>query len=203
MTEGETGAAASNPLRVHGDIAIDKEGHAWAVASALDGVSALDTNGTLLETFKGGGISKPWSVAVDSRDNIWVANFGDVVQRDFKFRISELCGAAKDNYPAGHNSMGDPITPDTGYSLPSGGDEVRLHSGKPINYPFKIKSYKPLMRLTAVLIDMAGNVWAINNWKADAFLNAKSNPGGDGVVIFVGLAAPVMPQPYSAPPQAP
>jgi hypothetical protein len=29
-----------------------------------------------------------------------------------------------------------------------------------------------------------------NNWKPDFNTNVSSNPGGDGIVIFVGLAAP-------------
>jgi hypothetical protein len=100
--------------------------------------------------------------------------------------------------------MGDPLTPATGYTLPSGGDEVRLHNGKPLYDPLPIKSYKPLMRMTAVVIDVAGNIWAINNWKPETINDTVlGNPGGDGIVIFIGLAAPVMPVQYSAPPKAP
>ena len=43
------------------------------------------------------------------------------------------------------------------------------------------------------MIDQAGNVWAINNWKPDFVADVlpnKGNPGGDGIVIFVGLAKP-------------
>jgi hypothetical protein len=51
----------------------------------------------------------------------------------------------------------------------------------------------PLMRQTAVEIDQAGNVWAMNNWKPTFKIDAApqdGNPGGDGAVIFVGLAKP-------------
>ena len=53
-----------------------------------------------------------------------------------------------------------------------------------------------MMRLTSVVIDQAGNVWAVNNWKPDFDIDASpknppcGNPGGDGIVIFVGLAKP-------------
>jgi hypothetical protein len=49
------------------------------------------------------------------------------------------------------------------------------------------------MRLTSVNADMAGHIWAANNWKPSAYIDGVSsdpNPGGDGMVIFVGLGAP-------------
>lgn len=49
-------------------------------------------------------------------------------------------------------------------------------------------SYIPMMRTTGLAIDQAGNVWTANNWKPDFDVDIKSNPGGDGMVIFVGLA---------------
>jgi hypothetical protein len=47
-----------------------------------------------------------------------------------------------------------------------------------------------MMRSTGSAIDRAGNVWWLNNWKPDFVIDALSNPGGDGVVIYVGLAPP-------------
>jgi hypothetical protein len=47
------------------------------------------------------------------------------------------------------------------------------------------------MRLTSVRVDAAGNIWAINNWKPPFFEDVKLNPGGDGIVIFLGLATPI------------
>jgi hypothetical protein len=47
-----------------------------------------------------------------------------------------------------------------------------------------------MMRQTAAAIDQAGNLWTLNNWKPDFDIDIRSNPGGDGVVIFVGLAPP-------------
>ena len=47
------------------------------------------------------------------------------------------------------------------------------------------------MRQTNCVIDQAGNVRVINNWKPDFnadILPNKGNPGGDGIAIFVGLA---------------
>lgn len=45
-----------------------------------------------------------------------------------------------------------------------------------------------LQRNTGVSIDQAGNVWLANNWKSAP---VPSNPGGDGMVVFVGAGAPV------------
>ena len=53
-----------------------------------------------------------------------------------------------------------------------------------------LPSFIPMMRQTSVVIDQAGNIWSINNWKPDFDIDVSSNPGGDGIIIFVGLAAP-------------
>ncbi|MCX6461829.1 MAG: hypothetical protein NTZ03_16160 [Actinobacteria bacterium] len=47
-----------------------------------------------------------------------------------------------------------------------------------------------MQRTTKTVIDSAGNFWAVNNWKNESGIDNTTNPGGDGVVIFVGLAAP-------------
>jgi hypothetical protein len=45
-----------------------------------------------------------------------------------------------------------------------------------------------LVRNTGVSIVPSGNVWLCNNWLIDPI---QTNPGGDGLVVFIGLAAPV------------
>jgi hypothetical protein len=74
--------------------------------------------------------------------------------------------------------------------VPSAGSEVLLHNGDPLYGPGAPPSFIPMMRQTAVVIDQAGNIWSINNWKPDIDIDFGGNPGGDGIVIFVGLAAP-------------
>jgi sugar lactone lactonase YvrE len=56
-----------------------------------------------------------------------------------------------------------------------------------------------LDRNTAVEIDTSGNVWLTNNWKD---LPIKPDPVGDGMVVFIGLAAPVK-APLIGPPEQP
>jgi hypothetical protein len=46
------------------------------------------------------------------------------------------------------------------------------------------------MRQTSCLVDAAGNMWTLNNWKPSFDVDAKLNPGGDGAIIFVGIAKP-------------
>jgi hypothetical protein len=88
--------------------------------------------------------------------------------------------------------MGAAITPDSGYTLPSAGEPVTLWDGSNL-YRDGTPCYSPLMRMTSVTIDQAGNIWAVNNWKprfGTDFEPGHGNPGGDGIVIFVGLAKP-------------
>ena len=106
------------------------------------------------------------------------------------FSITELCGVTTANCPTGLTT-GDAITPVTGYNLPSGGSEVLLHSGVPLYGVGTTPTFDPLMRLTQVISDQAGNIWAVNNWKPGPYNPTSDlNPGGDGIVIFVGLAKP-------------
>jgi hypothetical protein len=76
---------------------------------------------------------------------------------------------------------------------------VLLNNGQPLYPPPNPPSYKPLMRLTNAQTDMAGNVWVTNNWKPSVVVDIggipadpNGNPGGDGIVVFVGLAAPTL-----------
>ena len=47
-----------------------------------------------------------------------------------------------------------------------------------------------MQSLTVAGIDRAGDLWALNNWKNNFAVDIAENPGGDGIVIFVGIAAP-------------
>jgi hypothetical protein len=155
-----------------------------------------------VQEFFGGGILGPWGLTVDSSDNVWIANFGPDEQIPTKYRLSRLCGTDEPGKCPNAAKLGDPISPATGYTLPSAGSPVLLADGQPLYAPFPVLSYKPLMRATATHVDMAGNVWITNNWKPSGLNDIAFNPGGDGIVIFVGLAAPVRPD-YTGQPKAP
>ena len=170
-------------------ISLDSHGNAWVASQGDNFVYALRLpDGAEIGHFSGGGVDGPWGVTVDGEDNVWVANFGPLEEgSNFTGRLTKLWGI---NPPAGH-SVGDPISPSTGYTVPSAGSEVLLHNGQPLYGPPPAPpSFIPMMRQTAVVIDQAGNIWSLNNWKPDFDIDAASNPGGDGIIIFVGLAAP-------------
>jgi hypothetical protein len=169
-------------------LSLDSHGNAWVASQGDSMVYAIRPDGTEIGQFSGGGMYGPWDTAIDGEDNVWVANFGslDLVTPPFAGRLTKLWGI---NAPPGHN-VGDPISPATGYTVPSAGSEVLLHNGDPLYGPGAPPSFIPMMRQTAVVIDQAGNIWSINNWKPDIDIDFGGNPGGDGIVIFVGLAAP-------------
>lgn len=175
-------------------LAIDSRGNIWVPSGGDDVVFLLNSEGEHISRFKGGGINGPWAVAIDGNDNVWVANFGKMLPcADYtNAAVSVLAGANAETRPEGCET-GEAISPPTGYTLPTAGAPVRLSDGELLYGKNSEPSYSPLMRMTSVVIDQAGNVWAINNWKpsfnADASPDS-GNPGGDGIVIFVGLAKP-------------
>lgn len=185
----------SNPKGV----AVDSLGNAWVAAGKTSTVYAINSSGTIVGTYTGQGINGPWGVSLDAKGNVWVANFG-VDLPSSRYSIVQLCGATS-NCPAGV-LMGTAITPDTGYTLPSAGSQVLLNSGQPLYGTGAPPSYLPLMRLTSVNADMAGNIWAANNWKPSGLNDLLLNPGGDGMVIFIGVAAPTK-APSLGPAQSP
>jgi hypothetical protein len=117
--------------------------------------------------FTGGGLPGPWAVAVDGNDNIWISNFAMPSSP-----IVQLCGVRTENCPPGMKT-GDQISPPGGYV--GGGLQMQ----------------------TDIAVDPAGNVWAMNNWQdIDACVGTppealSTRCGGQGVVIFYGMAKPV------------
>src|SRR5262249_13251028 len=108
-------------------------------------------------------------------------------------RLTQLAGINATGY-----LLGDALTPPTGYTLPNAGDPVLLADGTPLYGESAPPSYIPMMRTTGLGIDAAGNVWTCNNWKPDfnsdliddPFSGGQGNPGGDGMLIWLGLATP-------------
>ena len=117
--------------------------------------------------FKGGGLPGPWAVVVDGNDNVWISNFAMP-----NSPIVQLCGARTENCPPGMKT-GDQISPPGGYV--GGGLQMQ----------------------TDIAVDPAGNVWAINNWQdIDSCVGKpreaiSTRCGGQGVVVFYGMAKPV------------
>jgi DNA-binding beta-propeller fold protein YncE len=141
-------------------------------------VSMVRPDGTVLPPFDGGkSIIGPWGIAIDGNDNVWVANATG-------HSVAHLCGARPANCPPG-TKTGDPISPPGGYI---GGLQI----------------------LTDLAIGPAGDVWVANNWDMPEQAGFKEVPppalstrfGGNGTVVFFGLAKPVR-TPLIGPPQQP
>jgi streptogramin lyase len=140
-------------------------------------VSMVRPDGKVLPPFDGGtSIIGPWGIAIDGNDNVWVANA-------FGRSVTELCGARPANCPPGMKT-GDPMSPSGGYI---GGLQI----------------------ITDVAVDPAGNVWVANNWDRpdEGFKNVPEPAlatrfGGNGTVVFFGLAKPVR-TPLIGPPRQP
>ena len=181
--------AVGNQLK---GMTIDSLDNLWIASFGNSVVYELDSLGNIVNTVPAGagGVDKPWGVTIDSDDNVWVANFTDLDKLiNNHYSVSKICGSNPAACPPGINS-GDPISPATGYTLPTGGSQVLLADGTPLNGPNSIPSFFPLMRSTQSIPDRAGNLWVTNNWKPRPFQNLFTNPGGDGMVVFVGLAKP-------------
>jgi DNA-binding beta-propeller fold protein YncE len=141
------------------------------------GGRSVRPDGTVLPPFDGGkSIVAPWGIAIDGNDNVWVAN-------SIGRSITELCGVRTDTCPPGYKT-GCPISPPGGYI---GGLQI----------------------ITDVAIDPAGNVWVANNWdRPDEGFKKVLDPalsthfGGDGTVVFFGLAKRVR-TPLIGPPRVP
>ena len=128
--------------------------------------------------FIGGSLPGPWAVAVDGNDNVWISNFADA-----SGQIAHLCGVRTENCPPGMKT-GDPISPPLGYV--GGGLQMQVD----------------------IDVDPAGNVWVTNNWQdIDSCIGTPKEAlstrcGGQGVVIFYGMAKPVR-APQIGPARAP
>lgn len=179
-------------------LALDSSGNAWVASGGDSKVYLLSPDGTIQDSYGGvgvawGGVDGPWGIAIDGNDNAWVANFGPLAKGSqfTTSALSMLAGTNADTRPYGM-ATGQPVLQQSGYTLASAGEPVLLPTGEPLYGPGHPPCYSPLMRQTSCTIDQAGNVWVVNNWKPDFDLDM-ANPGGDGVVIFLGLAKPPVP----------
>jgi hypothetical protein len=117
--------------------------------------------------FTGGGLPGPWAVVVDGNDNVWISNFAMP-----NSPITQLCGVRTENCPPGYKT-GDQISPPGGYV--GGGLQMQ----------------------TDLAIGPAGDVWVMNNWQDIGSCYGTPSEalstrcGGQGVVVFFGMAKPV------------
>ena len=154
-------------------LSIDSNDNVFAASPENSSIYKVDANGQIVMAITDNGIYTPWGCTVDGNNNVWIANFGANPETNL-YAIPYF------------TNDGVPISPPTGYTLPSGGSQVLLNNGIPLYGFGSGPSYNPLMKQTAIKIDCAGNLWVTNNFKPST-PEITDNPGGDGIVIFVGI----------------
>ena len=182
----------SEGFEVFRQVTLSPQGDVFVVGVASNRVVKLDSDLQYVGEFTQ-NVHGPWGITFDEEGTMFVANFA-----------RDLSG---DPLPEGlvEGPYGVTVIHDEDEStarlmtLPTGGEPVTLANGLPLygypetseGRPIPLESHDPLMRLTAAQIDRAGNLWALNNWKPSAVEDAVlGDPGGDGVVAFVGVAGP-------------
>lgn len=189
----DTKKSGKNGYEGFKQICLNGQGEVFVAGASSNRVVKLDQDLNYLAEFTG-NIHAPWGITFDSCGVMYVANFSNEMTVDVS--ISQLRTRA---FGVTVIRNEDDSTAKL-MTLPTGGAEVTLANGLPLygnpetstgaNIP--LHSYDPLMRLTSTRVDRAGNLWALNNWKPSLGIDlVKGNPGGDGVVIFVGVAEPV------------
>jgi hypothetical protein len=197
-----TGQIGYESLR---QVAIDGDGNAVVVGVTGSRATVLNGSDLSFKCYYDTNTYAPWGVKIDKKQTVFLANFG---HNTGSLKEGTLDLAA----PFGVTMLRNPSDPTSAklLTVPTGGEEVMLANGHPLygtqtrpgpmelvdgepTYPpIRMKSYQPIMRLTSTNIDGAGNLWCMNNWKPSAIIDAviDPNPGGDGVVIFLGIAEP-------------
>ncbi len=155
-------------------LSIDKNDDIFVCSNLNSTIYKVNKDATNVTAFIKGSYG-PWGCCVNN-DYLFVANFDP--NDDNLFSITQF------------DKCGNTISPLEGYTLLTGGDQVRLSNGMPLYGDIPIVSFNPLMRQTAIHTDSAGNVWVTNNWKPNFAIDLNINPGGDGMVVFVGLGYP-------------
>ena len=171
----------SDKVEAFRQITVSPSGYVFVAAVITDRVLKFDKQLNLISSLTK-NMDGPWGLEFDSTGTLYVANFRqdtEVINNntfDMNGRFGITVVHNEDNCTAKL------------FTLPTGGAEVMLDNGFPLYGSNSKPSYEPLMRLTGTKIDRIGNVWVVNNWKPALMTDFGGNPGGDGAVIFVGLA---------------
>jgi sugar lactone lactonase YvrE len=204
-----SGGGLHNPFAIE----IDADGNAWVDNGSLDpsaegSVTKIDPDGQIVDTYPVPEMRSPQGIAFDSAGDLWIASLEDdnVTWLDpegnvrDQFRVPSIEGPWSIAIDGDDNVwvasfVGRKVTKLCGG--PSARCPRGLEPGDPISPPLTGFGNGGLQHITAVQVDQSGNVWAANNW-------AQISPtiGGDGLVEFIGAAAPVK-TPLIGPPEPP
>jgi hypothetical protein len=179
-------------------VTINGDGDVVVVGVASSRATVLSHDLSTVKGYYDVNTYAPWGVKIDKKQTVFLANFGrESAPTDEKSLDLQA--------PFGVTMLRNPSDPQSAQlmTVPTGGSEVMLANGHPLygtqtrpaphsvrHQPVRMECYQPIMRLTSTNIDGAGNLWCMNNWKPSALVDVADNPGGDGVVIFLGIAEP-------------
>jgi hypothetical protein len=203
------------------DMAQNTEGNVFVSANGGDQVFAFRPNGDPLPGSPFGDstvFQMPLGVASDSLGNVWVSNSGIIkipCSGDETLEVpapdAKLSGTIVQVGPDGSLTRFDGAGMTIPWGIAVDGDDnvwVANFSGKRLSHlcgarastcpkgtpgaslspPDTGYPFDGLQRNTGVQVDSAGNVWLTNNWIE---IPVQTDPFGDGLVVYLGMAAPV------------
>lgn len=204
-----TGGGLFKPFAVE----VDGRGNVWVGNGAIDAnvkgsLTRISPDGTPTGPFTFDRMRSPQGMAIDSGGDIWVASLVDQTLNRIspagrlkaRYRASSMIGPwgvavdGDDNIWVA-SFPGQKLTQFCGRKVANCPPGSR--TGDVLSPPFTGFTNGGLQHLTAVQVDQSGNVWVANNWA-----NVVPTIGGDGLVEFIGAAAPVA-TPLIGPPRAP
>jgi sugar lactone lactonase YvrE len=193
-----TGGGLFKPFAV----VVDGRGDVWVGNGAIDAtvegsLTRISPDGVAAGPFVVERMRSPQGIAIDSGGDLWVASLVDqTVSRigpdgrlKGRFRAPSLGGPwgvaidGDDNVWVA-SFVAQKLTQLCGRRVATCPPGSR--TGDPISPPLAGFTNGGLQHLTAVQVDQSGNVWVANNWA-----NIVPTVGGDGLVEFIGAAAPV------------
>jgi sugar lactone lactonase YvrE len=160
---------------------LDSQDNIYVCNSTENMVVKINKNGDVLQNINNNSIITPWGCTINN-NKLFTANFGSSSYTNDINKNTDNNGYYSISCS---DLIGNEISPDTGYLIQSGGEEVLLSNFKPLLGP--VKCYYPLMRQTACHFDKFGYMWVTNNWKPPFLNDVIDNPGGDGLLCFYGL----------------
>jgi hypothetical protein len=191
----------------------DAQGNAWVNNGALDAtvqgtLTKISPDGHVSGPISIGGARSPQGMAIDSAGDLWVAS---LIDSNVTWISADGTVKGKFRAPSVEGAWGVAVDGDDNVWVASFiGEKVSLLCGRnPAKCPPGKRTgdaISPalhgftnggLQHITAVQVDQSGNVWAANNWASMVPI-----VGGDGLVEFIGAAAPVK-TPLIGPPQQP
>jgi hypothetical protein len=163
---------------------LDYNDNIYVASSNYNSIVKINSSGELLQNIYNNSIFNPWSCTVNN-NKLFITNFGCSTITNKYNNMYGINGY----YSFGCCDLsGNMISPDNGYLIQSGGDQVLLSNGDNLYETTRQTCYFPLMRQTGRLFDNFGYLWVTNNWKPPFIYDTLYNPGGDGVFVILGLS---------------